>query len=383
MALVEDLLEASHHMAADALTEMVRTHAGAAGFLEADLYLVDYEQVSLVRLPAPGDEVVSLAIDSTMAGRAFISGELVATPVEGGERLWTILLDGGERLGVMGVTVAVADDATRRHCWALASAVALLVVAKRSYTDQQELCRRTRLPSLASELQLQMLPPLTFVDPRFVIAGVLEDAYDTGGDAFDYAVNGPVAHFAIFDAMGHGMHASLLAASVVVAYRSSRRRGLTLAETYVALDEVVVRQFGGEVFVTAQLGQLHVGTGEFTWVNAGHPAPLIVRGGRNVSTLECAPSLPLGMTGPVVELAASRLSRGERLLFFSDGVVDAKAPDGDPFGEGRLADTLQTASMAGVSPAETMRRLLLAVLGHQGSQLTDDASMVMVEWRSE
>jgi serine phosphatase RsbU (regulator of sigma subunit) len=88
------------------------------------------------------------------------------------------------------------------------------------------------------------------------------------------------------------------------------------------------------------------------------------------------------MAGTVVEVASSRLSPGDRLLFFSDGVVDAKAPDGEPFGEMRLADNLQRESLAGVSPAETMRRLLRAVLGHQGSQLKDDASMLMVEWGS-
>jgi serine phosphatase RsbU (regulator of sigma subunit) len=84
-----------------------------------------------------------------------------------------------------------------------------------------------------------------------------------------------------------------------------------------------------------------------------------------------------------VQLAVDRLSPGDRLLFFSDGVVDARAPNGEPFGDQNLADLLQKRSLDGMSSAETMRRLLHAVVGHHGSQLTDDATMVMVEWRGE
>jgi serine phosphatase RsbU (regulator of sigma subunit) len=380
--LIEDLLEKSHLMAPDEVADIVRAMAEREGLHDVELYVVDYEQLTLVRLPTRELDSVALQIDSTVAGRAFISTEIRTVPTEGGERLWVPLLDGGERVGVLGATVASGTDETRRLSSAVASVTALLLVSKNSYTDQQELCRRSRTASLASELQLQILPPLSFMCPGVAISAVLEDAYETGGDAFDYAVNGPIAHFAIFDAMGHGMRASLLAATMLVAYRRSRRQGLSLVQVYEALDDVAERQFEGEGFVTAQLGQLDILTGEFGWVNAGHPQPLIVRQGRTVSTLHCEPSMPLGMAGTVVEVASSRLSPGDRLLFFSDGVVDAKAPDGEPFGEMRLADNLQRESLAGVSPAETMRRLLRAVLGHQGSQLKDDASMLMVEWGS-
>ena len=380
MPLIEDLLEMSHSMAPDEVADVVRSLAGREELRDLELFLVDYEQVSLVRVPTRDLDPVALSIDSTMAGRAFISSEVRSVPTEGGERLWVPMLDGGERVGVLGVTVTAATDAILRLCTSLSSQVALLLVSKNEYTDQQELCRRSRTASLASELQLQILPPLSFVGPGVAISAVLEDAYETGGDAFDYAINGRIAQFAIFDAMGHGMGASLLAATVLVAYRRGRRQGLTLEQAYETLDEVVERQFGGEGFVTAQLGELDIETGEFAWVNAGHPQPLIVRQGRTVSTLHCEPSMPLGMAGTVVEVASSRLSPGDRLLFFSDGVVDAKAPDGEPFGEVRLADNLQRESLAGVSPSETMRRLRRAVVGHQASHLKDDASMLMVEW---
>ncbi len=377
---LEDLLETSHSMPADNVAGVVAERAARVGLLDLDIYLVDYEQIFLVPLPRPGGTAEPVPIDSTLAGRAFIATSPVTTPVDGGERIWIPLLDGAERLGVLCVTVAAADADQLRLASALASVAALLVVSKNAYTDVQEKSRRTRVPGLAAELQLQLLPPLTLTHPQIAIAGVLENAYETGGDAFDYAVNGATAHFAIFDAMGHGMSASLMAAAVVTAYRGSRRQGFDLAATYSALDKVVVTHFGEGQFVTAQWGQLDMETGEFYWINAGHPGPLIIRQLRNASTLTRPPTLPLGMGGAEVEVIADRLSPGDRLLFFSDGVVEARAPTGEPFGELRLADELKKQCLDGMSPSETMRRLLHAVIGHHGTQLSDDATMVLVEW---
>jgi serine phosphatase RsbU (regulator of sigma subunit) len=64
---------------------------------------------------------------------------------------------------------------------------------------------------LAAEMQWQLLPPLTFVTPRVVIAGLLEPAYEVAGDAFDYALNGDTAHLAVIDPVGHDITASVLA----------------------------------------------------------------------------------------------------------------------------------------------------------------------------
>jgi serine phosphatase RsbU (regulator of sigma subunit) len=380
--LLADLLAASHRFAPDELATEVTTRAAREGLDDACIYLVDHEQSRLVPVEGVGSPGKPVPIEGTLMGRAFLTETVLASAPNGGRRLWVPLLDGGDRLGMLGVTVAEDDAETRRRCEALASLVALLLVAKRAYTDVYEVQRRSREFDLAAELQLQLLPPLTFVHRKLGIAGVLENAYETGGDAFDYAVNGSRAHFAVFDAMGHGLSASLLAASVVASYRNCRRRGHGLAQTFAVLDSVVAGQpAGGEHFVTTQLGELDIDTGAFSWINGGHPLPLVVRDGRAVGRLECKPTLPLGLGGPLAETATDRLGPGDRLLFFSDGVVEAKAQDGEPFGEARLMDLFGRVSLAGLGPAETMRRLLQAVLAHQGASLVDDASMVLVEWK--
>jgi len=88
-------------------------------------------------------------------------------------------------------------------------------------------------------MQWQVLPALTVTTPRVAIAGALEPAYDVGGDAFDYAINGDVAHVAIVDAMGHALEASQMSTVAIGAYRHSRRLRAGLEETHRAMDAVV------------------------------------------------------------------------------------------------------------------------------------------------
>jgi hypothetical protein len=110
--------------------------------------------------------------------------------------------------------------------------------------------------SLAAEMQWQLLLPLTFVTPRVVIAGLLEPACAVAGDAFDYALNGDTAHLAVIDPVGHDLTASVLAGVTVGSYRHSRRAGLNLATLRGRGPGDRHPQFGGERFVTGQLGRL-------------------------------------------------------------------------------------------------------------------------------
>jgi hypothetical protein len=377
--LLGHLLEASHDLAPDALVAAV-TRAGKA--LDAEdiaVYLVDYEQTVLVPLP-DGTDRTPLAIDATLAGRAFATIAVQEADSEAGRRLWLPLLDGAERLGVLGLTLPSVDDVLRKRCSWLATLVAEMILSKDQYTDTYSLVRRRQAMSLAAEMQWQLLPPLTFVTPRVVIAGLLEPAYEVAGDAFDYALNGDIAHLAVIDPVGHDLTASVLAAVTVGSYRHSRRAGLDLNATHAAMDKTVATQFGGERFVTGQLAQLDCPTGRLRWVNAGHPPPLLVRRAKVVDTLACQPAPPLGLGIGQPEIATAVLEPRDRVLFYTDGVTEGRNLAGEPFGETRLADLLIRETLAGQPAAETMRRLAHAILAHQGRTPRDDATMVFLEW---
>ena len=379
LRLLGHLLDASHDLAPD---EVVAAAAEAGRALDAEdlaIYLVDYDQTLLIPLP-DGADWTPLQIDTTLAGRAFSAVAVQEADTGSGRRLWLPLLDGAERLGVLGVSLPEVDDALRVRCTWLATYVAELLMSKGQYTDSYFLARRRQPMSLAAEMQWQLLPPLTFVTPRVAIAGLLEPAYAVAGDAFDYALNGDIAHLAVLDPVGHDLTASVLAAVTVGSYRHSRRGGLDLAETYAAVDRTIAAEFGGERFVTGQLAQLDCRTGRLQWLNAGHPLPLLVRRAKVVDTLACRPVPPLGLGLGQAEIASTALEPADRVLFYTDGVTEGRNLAGEPFGEARLADMLVRETLAGQPVAETMRRLAHAILAHQGRTPRDDATMVFLEW---
>jgi serine phosphatase RsbU (regulator of sigma subunit) len=209
---------------------------------------------------------------------------------------------------------------------------------------------------------------------------VLEPAYDIAGDTFDYAVNGDTTHIVIIDAIGHGLEAARIANLAVAAYRHGRRRGLDPTGIYRTMDEAISDQFGTEKFATAQLATLALSTGRLLWVNAGHPPPMVLRRNRRID-LTSEPCLPVGLAldeAPTVN--ESQLEPGDLVLFFTDGVIEARSAEGEEFGRDRLGDLLTRAAAAEQTPAETVRRLAHAVLDHQAGVLEDDGTLLLLVW---
>jgi serine phosphatase RsbU (regulator of sigma subunit) len=259
-----------------------------------------------------------------------------------------------------------------------------LIRTANQYTDAVERCRRRQPLSLAAEIQWHLLlPPLSFQAPDVALAGLLEPAYDVGGDAFDYSLNGDVLTFAMLDAMGHGLTSSLASALSLTAWRFGRLRGMGLEEVAHVVDDALKGQFQGETFVTGHLVHLDTATGELTWINAGHPNPLLIRGSTVVGEARAAPCYPLGLGIEISEVGRLRLEPHDRLLFYSDGVIEARRPRGLQFGLDRLRERIERHLADHLIPAELLRRIVKEVIAHRGGPLADDASLIMIEWLPE
>lgn len=394
LAALRLLARATHLTGADDLPLLVSAVGTELRADRALLYVADYDQVLLVPLGssvavagngAPADPV---AVDGTLAGRTFSEIAQHTSAGDTGRTLWTPVLDGTERLGVLQldfpVDVAI-DDELRSTCRDVSAVLAELVMTRSMYGDAVERARRRTRMTIPAELQWQLLPPLTFVSPRAAVAGVLAPTAEVAGDSFDYALNGDTLHVAIIDAMGHGLEATLLSAVALAALRNARRSDLDLAGTVGVMDAEIAAQFGPDRFVTGIVGELDVRTGWWRWTTCGHPPVLVLRGGRVVKVLDSIIGAPLGLglLGEHPEIDAERLEPGDRLLFYTDGVIEARDAGGDFFGTQRLVDFVSKQAAAGRPAAETLRRLNHAILGHQEGTLQDDATTVMVEWRSD
>lgn len=378
--LLGHLLDVSYGLPPWRVAAAIAEHAAWFDGSDAVIYLQDYGQQMLMPLPYEGSpDSGPEQIEGTLPGRAFVSSSTIEWPTDGGVRLYLPLLDGADRVGVLAFTVPSLDDALRKLATRFASAVAGMIVIKGALTDEFFRARRLRSMALAAEMQWQLLPPLTMRDPRVHLAGLLEPAYEVGGDAFDYAINHSTAHVAIFDAMGHGLGASTMAVVAVSAYRHARRQGVELADKYAEVDAAVASQFGEDHFVTLQMANLHLASGVINWVNAGHPSPMLFRGHKFVRVLGGETTLPAGFGGGMPAVNEEQLQPNDRLLFYSDGVIEARV-GGDLFGEQRLIESTERELSAELPAAETARRLSHSLLKQRSGDTLDDATLVLVEW---
>jgi serine phosphatase RsbU (regulator of sigma subunit) len=380
------LLQAGQIAEPDAIVDTLMGALAPLGASDVVLYLIDYEHVALMPHPDTldhGDDPKLATVDGSMAGRAFQSASILAAERDGGWQVWVPVMERSNTLGVLAMTLPQWDERIEFACAELGVAAAYLVMATAHYTDLPHLLRRREDMDLAAEMQWSLLPPLAFSSGGTSLAGLLEPAYEVGGDCFDYAVNRRILDLAVFDAMGHGLGSAVLASLVIGAYRHARRAHHDLPEIAAAIDTATRAFAGSATFATALLARLNLDTGQLSWLSCGHPPPIIVRRGAALPAPDTAPGLPLGFgaLGPVVaELAHADLEPGDGVLLYTDGVTEARDPDGDPFGETRLRDLLEREHHAGGSPQEVTRRLVRSALAHSQVRLRDDATILYIRW---
>ncbi|HUP68879.1 MAG TPA: PP2C family protein-serine/threonine phosphatase [Acidimicrobiales bacterium] len=382
-AQVAALLHESRRQAPDQIGSFLARRVAEFGMRELSVYVTDFEQRRLVPI-AGSAATASIGMDDSAGGRSFTRAKQVDETTADGVRLWSVVVDGAARLGVMSVTMSEVYGDGRALADSLAGVVAALLITRGQCTDAYTSLRRSKKFSLAAEMQWDLLPPLSLDSGRVSVAGLIQPAYEVGGDSFDYAVNGDILDFAVFDAMGHGLVSSQLAHLAVSSYRHSRRSGLDLEATYEAMDDAVAARSRGDEFVTCILGRINLLDGQLTWINIGHPLPLLVRGGEVLGPLPCEPTLPAGLGSDelgrcVAEVAHAVLQPGDRLFCVTDGVVDAHRPGGEDFGRERLVALLRDRSRAGLDAAETVRQLSHTVLDHHGV-LSDDTTAFLVDF---
>ncbi len=384
--IISDLLRRASLTAPDLLAADIAAALQDAGGHHLVLYVADYEQDNLqpigIAVDLLAEEPKGVAIEGTLAGRAFQLQEVVTAEVEGGWRVFAPVRERAERIGVLEFGFADVDDGLLALCDDLGLLAGHLVHTSGRYTDLIELRRRRRPMNLAAEMQWDMLmPPLAFSSPELSIAGILEPAYFVAGDAFDYSLNGELFDFAILDAMGHGVHSTLASTLALGGFRHGRRRGLALTVIAEQIDDALAEHLDGDGFVTGHICQLDAATGDLRWVNAGHPPPLLVRGTKVVGELKAEPCLPLGLGIQITEVGHVGLQPGDRVLFYSDGVVEARPQGGTEFGVERLIDDAEEFLGSSLPVAEVLRRLVRRLREHRGGELEDDATLVFLEWQ--
>jgi Stage II sporulation protein E (SpoIIE) len=373
--------EALRALSQDAGVDVHQVLAAACGTVPAwdpVVYLADFSRTVLYPL-AP--QLAHEQVTGTLAGRAFATGQPAAgNSAQGEQRIWVPVVEQTACTGVLALTVAEATEQVLARAQLLGVFAGLITAVAVRVSDIPDLRRRDRSMSLPASMQWDVLPPLTARSAGAVIAGILEPAYDIAGDAFDYAINGDDLHFAILDGMGHGIGSTLLTGLAIGAYRHARRTGELLPATHAAIDQALVSHYGDLSFATGIIARLDTSSGHLEWSCAGHPPPLLLRGRKVVAELSCDPALPFGLGADPPQTGSMDLEPGDAVLCYTDGVIEARTPDGEFFGLDRLSDLAEREAASEQPAEELVRRLVLAVIDYQASELRDDATLLLVQW---
>ncbi|MFE5240345.1 MULTISPECIES: PP2C family protein-serine/threonine phosphatase [unclassified Streptomyces] len=380
--VLHEFIAEVHATAPTNLPTLINRHAVRLGLGHVDVYLVDLQQRQLTSLSGEG----RLPVDGSTAGWAFRAAALRVENTDAGIlTVWLPLVDGVERLGVVGIHVATLNSILLRRCVTLVSVLAMAVTSKRAYSDRLVQQARTGTMTLPAEMLRALLPPRTIGDDRAISTAVLEPAYELGGDAFDHALTESTLHAVILDAMGHNLASGLTTAIAMAGCRSARRKGSGLGELVRTVDEALA-EWLPEQFCTGIVMQLDLASGVLSWVNGGHPPPLLIRDHQVLeSALEHPGEPPMGtpgiLGGPSRTVREAALQPGDRVILYTDGVTEARLASGSQFGLAGFTASIIRATAAGELASEALRQLIHSILAHQNDQLKDDATILMIEWR--
>lgn len=284
------------------------------------------------------------------------------------------------RIGVLEVRLGpTPPDSAREVVEAAGIALGYLITAADRWTDEFHKARRRKDMSLAAEMQYNLLPLGQFATDRVELASALEPAYEIGGDSFDYACGEQVLYAALIDAMGHGLPAARLSTLAINALRNSRRRGETLEQQARFVDETILPVHDSEGFVTATFLAIDlIYPGQSQIIVSGHPWPYLQRGTSIPQRITTEVDIPLGMPFEKhLKAQPLPLQSGDRLVLFSDGMVEA-GPDGEePFGHERLIQFID--EHRSLAPDHLAEDLIAEVLKYRDSELKDDATVLVID----
>ncbi len=197
-----------------------------------------------------------------------------------------------------------------------------------------------------------------------------------GGDLYEVIDAPGATRLIIGDVQGKGLEAVKMASTVLGAFREVAPDTTDLAVIAGRIEATLARELTDEQFVTAIIAQVSEDGSKVELLNRGHPPPLLVDGAGPRLVESAEGGLPLGLAQLADEsghLSMIDVGAGDRLLFYTDGISEARNRSGAFF-------PLLTceAVREGSQPDEILDRLSRDVLHHVGHALDDDAAMLLV-----
>ena len=251
--------------------------------------------------------------------------------------------------------------------------------------EQVERCRMLRSSQQqqeeesweASEIQKGLLPSSLPQIQGYDIAATTRPVHFIGGDYYDVVrISDTHTALCIADVAGKGLPGALLMANLQAALRPLILDHVQPSEVCRRLNRHLCDIMPSNKFISFFYAVLHSRKNLLTYCNAGHNPPLVVRFAGGMRELSSSGAI-LGQF-PNWQYAQMhvRLDRGDTLLLFTDGVVEAHSEEGEGFGEARLLQ--YTREMQTGDATFLQQALLEKISQHCGNEFQDDATMIVL-----
>ncbi len=231
----------------------------------------------------------------------------------------------------------------------------------------------------ARRIQARFLPAETPNPPGWDLSGINIPCLAVGGDYYDYLERSGGIFLTIADVSGKGAGPALIMASVQASLRAFFLHGQTRLDSAAAeLNQLLHQNTEEARYMTAVLAHLDPANGRFSYLNAGHVRPLLVRRDGEVERLDRG-STVLGLFPEIeTDVGSCLLETGDLLTMFTDGLSEAEDPAGAVFDDHRILETLTEAR--GRNARDICGDLLSRARAFAGSNpLRDDLTLVVLK----
>jgi sigma-B regulation protein RsbU (phosphoserine phosphatase) len=250
------------------------------------------------------------------------------------------------------------------------------VAARRSLARDAELGEIHQELELARRIQLSILPGDFPQSTHFRVAARYVPMTSVAGDLYDYLVTGDHhAGLLIADVSGHGVPAALIASMVKMAASSQRINARHPAQLLANMNIALCGNTQGQ-FVTAAYVYLDAEAGELRYSAAGHPSMLLLRNGNVSEVIENGLLLAASEVATYSEKTLP-LKKGDRLLLYTDGLVEARNAEGKLFGEDSLIAELRDSK--GLTPDQAADGMIASAQQWAVSQ-EDDLTVLICDY---
>ena len=241
--------------------------------------------------------------------------------------------------------------------------------------------------NIARNIQMSMLPKPFPANPKrkdIDVYGMLNPAKAVGGDLYDFFIRDEHLFFCIGDVSGKGVPASLVMAVNSAQFRTLSANESRPSRIISTINESQASRNESMMFVTLFVGILDLTTGELSYCNAGHDAPILVRKGDDgkavVSFLTVDPNIPVGVDSDWTFTSQYiKLEPDTTIFLYTDGLTEAEGKKHAQFGEQRMIDALEEATVG--KPMAIVNNMIEAVSQFVGdAEQSDDLTMLAIRY---